>query len=90
MDSEAENIILKPRNDTSGEEGITFSSKLAEFSKLVEGLDHSEVATVDITRDILLIIKKFLEDHNYDKSLIKIEKPLTSNEPKNHLDDKTY
>ncbi|KAL4442376.1 hypothetical protein ABPG74_005717 [Tetrahymena malaccensis] len=90
MDSEADTIILKPRNDTSNDEGIIFSSKLAEFSKLVEGLDHSEVATVDISREILLIIKRFLEDHNYDKSLIRIEKPLTGNDPKNHLDEKTY
>lgn len=57
---------------------------------MLDGLVLTEPIDVDVSKDTLLLIKRFLEDHNYDHSQIKVVMPLVGNDPKIHLDEKTY
>ena len=46
--------------------------------------------TVDFEEEIVLIMKKFLEDHNYDMNTVSVRKPIKSNRLEDGLDEISY
>jgi hypothetical protein len=45
---------------------------------------------VDLDESTLKIIKRFLEDHDYKKENMKVDKPLKSDNLKDNIDEKSY
>lgn len=64
---------------------------MKKFSKDIVGLaNEGENIPVDIDAETLNIIKRFLEEHDYNPENIKITRPLKSDKLEDHLDEKSY
>lgn len=88
MDSEA-NKKIKIRSLKSQTE-IEFDIKSSKFSQIIEEADPEEPLDVDIDEQTLLIIKKYLEDHDYDATKMEVKKPFISENLAENVDEKTF
>jgi len=60
------------------------------FSDLINENDPDEEILVDLEEKEILVIKRFLEDHDYKAENIRVEKPLKSDILKDNIDEKSY
>ncbi|KRX02958.1 hypothetical protein PPERSA_09376 [Pseudocohnilembus persalinus] len=83
---EEEQIRIK----SSDNKEVQFKKEFANFSTYVQEADLNSEIPVNINEETLLLMRKFLEAHDYDAKQIVINKPLTSQKIKDNLDEKSY
>ena len=84
---EAKTIKLLCNNNKE----VVFDAKLVQFSKVLSEGDESTLEfPCPYDEDIVLIMKNFLESHNYDMNSVKVKKPIKSNKLEEGLDEISY
>ncbi|CAD8071686.1 unnamed protein product [Paramecium sonneborni] len=65
---------------------VKFKSELSLLCDLLQDKEIDEPLPVAIDLEVLNVIKKFCEVHNYEREAIKIKKPIINNKINDNLD----
>ncbi|KAL4492535.1 hypothetical protein ABPG72_007648 [Tetrahymena utriculariae] len=83
-----ESNIIKIRS--SDGQIVEFKNEFKNLSKLVSMTEDTDEISTDISFDVLQVIKKFCEVHDYKPSSIDFKSPLKSDKLSDNIDQKSY